>query len=79
MERTSLEHRIRERAYEIWNAEGRANGRANEHWLAAEREVLGSVTVLTPAQEATTLRRSPGRRQRGNGRAPAPPAATAKT
>ena len=35
-----LEHRIRQRAYEIWNAEGRADGKADEHWFAAEREIL---------------------------------------
>jgi hypothetical protein len=33
---------IRERAYEIWNATGREDGRADEHWLSAERELLVS-------------------------------------
>ena len=36
----ALEQRIRERAYEIWNASGREDGRADEHWLSAERELL---------------------------------------
>jgi hypothetical protein len=67
-----LEQRIRERAYEIWNADGRADGRANEHWLAAEREVLGSELIRAAAQEATTLRKWPNRTRRGNRRAPAP-------
>ena len=40
---TALEQRIRERAYEIWNAEGQAAGKAADHWLAAEREVLASL------------------------------------
>ena len=35
----SLENRIRERAYEIWIAHGCAHGHADQHWLAAEREV----------------------------------------
>ena len=35
-----LEQLIRERAYEIWNATGRQDGRADEHWLSAERELL---------------------------------------
>src|SRR5262245_58872228 len=39
----SLEQRIRERAYEIWNATGREDGRADEHWLSAERELLASL------------------------------------
>ena len=38
----ALECLIRERAYEIWNTTGRPDGRAEQHWLLAEREVLGS-------------------------------------
>ncbi|NBB71299.1 MAG: DUF2934 domain-containing protein [Alphaproteobacteria bacterium] len=30
---------IRERARELWEAEGRPAGRALDHWLRAEREV----------------------------------------
>jgi|ERR1700722_8208669 hypothetical protein len=33
--------RIRERAYQIWEGNGR-EGDAEEHWLQAEREILGS-------------------------------------
>jgi Protein of unknown function (DUF2934) len=36
------QQRIRERAYEIWSATGREDGRADEHWLSAERELLTS-------------------------------------
>jgi hypothetical protein len=72
MERTALEQRIRERAYEIWNAEGRADGRAGEHWLAAEREVLRLEVVRVAAQDATTLRKSPGRTRRASRRTAAP-------
>jgi hypothetical protein len=35
-----LEDRIRERAYEIWSMAGRPDGKADHHWLLAEREVL---------------------------------------
>ena len=38
----SLEQQIRERAYEIWNAAGREDGRADEYWLCAERELLAT-------------------------------------
>jgi hypothetical protein len=62
MEHT-LEHRIRQRAYEIWNAEGRADGKADEHWLAAEREVLSSLTARSPAPKASASRKSHKRRQ----------------
>ena len=32
------EHQVRERAYDIWEGEGRVFGRAEEHWLRAEAE-----------------------------------------
>jgi hypothetical protein len=34
------EARIRQRAFDMWQAEGMPEGREREHWLAAEREVL---------------------------------------
>jgi hypothetical protein len=64
MENT-LEHRIRQRAYEIWHAHGGADGKANEHWLAAEREVLSSLHA--PASDAAP-RKSP-KPMRAGGRA----------
>jgi Protein of unknown function (DUF2934) len=41
----SLENRIRERAYEIWTAHGCVDGQADQHWLAAEREILARATT----------------------------------
>jgi len=41
----SVENRIRERAYEIWAAHGYVHGQADQHWLAAEREILAASTV----------------------------------
>ncbi len=35
-----LHYRIRQRAYEIWEAGGRLDGQAEQHWLLAERELL---------------------------------------
>jgi hypothetical protein len=37
-----LSERIRERAYEIWIASGCRDGQADQHWLAAEQEILSS-------------------------------------
>jgi len=37
---TGQEDRIRQRAYEIWESEGRA-GSPEDHWYRAEQEVLG--------------------------------------
>jgi hypothetical protein len=33
------DHRVRERAYEIWEREGHPAGRADQHWLRAEAEI----------------------------------------
>jgi hypothetical protein len=41
----NLENRIRERAYEIWKAHGCIHGQADQHWLAAEREILMTSTA----------------------------------
>ncbi|TWI57420.1 Protein of unknown function (DUF2934) [Pseudomonas duriflava] len=34
-----LEQRIRERAYEIWEAEGRPDGQGFEHWRRAQESI----------------------------------------
>ena len=34
-----LQDRIRQRAYELWEASGCPQGREAEHWLQAEREL----------------------------------------
>lgn len=36
-----LEDRVRRRAYEIYEARGRQDGRADEDWLLAEEEITG--------------------------------------
>jgi len=46
--------RVRERAYEIWIASGYRDGEAEQHWLAAEREILSALqsaaVVKAPAK-----------------------------
>jgi hypothetical protein len=37
--------RIRERAYQIWESLGQPHGSHDDHWLQAEREVLGKDTA----------------------------------
>jgi hypothetical protein len=39
----SLEDKIRERAYALWEQDGRVHGRADEHWLKASLEVIGAM------------------------------------
>lgn len=36
---TAIEERIRTRAYELWEAEGRPEGREIDHWLQAVQEL----------------------------------------
>jgi Protein of unknown function (DUF2934) len=48
----SMQHRIRERAYQLWNAGGRMEGHAEQHWLSAEREVLAEMRPQPCAQGA---------------------------
>src|SRR5215217_1282016 len=39
----SLEDKIRDRAYELWEQDGRVHGRSDEHWLKASLEVIGTM------------------------------------
>ena len=59
------ETRIRKRAYEIWEAEGRPNGREREHWERATGEVTRTPNPTAAAKGA----RQPKTRAKGN---PAP-------
>lgn len=57
---------IAQRAYEIWEREGRPEGRAFDHWLAAEAELRPTATVsraTSPAAVATKPQRRTGSRQ----------------
>jgi hypothetical protein len=46
----TLTDRIRERAYHIWFANGCRDGEAEQHWLAAEREILQAPKAAIPAK-----------------------------
>jgi len=51
---TDREDELRERAYYIWEAEGRPEGRAHVHWQMAEI----ATTVLKHMESATALLRA---------------------
>lgn len=53
-----LTHRIRERAYEIWAASGFNDGRADQHWLAAERELREVPVAAQPAHRVAEKKMS---------------------
>ena len=46
----NLEEAIRERAYHLWVADGRPDGKADAYWLIAQREIL-TVSLDSPASE----------------------------
>jgi len=65
----SLESRIRERAYEIWSAQGCTHGQADQHWLTAEREIL---TAATSAFVRDKVPQKKTRRSRTRSKVPRP-------
>jgi Protein of unknown function (DUF2934) len=79
MEREDREERIRERAHQIWEREGKPHGRDAEHWQQAgaeiDAEAAASVGVtggepkpVEPAEpEASPARRSPAAPRRKPG------------
>jgi hypothetical protein len=62
-----LSDRIRERAYEIWIESGNRDGEAEQHWLAAEREVLSAqLSAAVPSAPAKRVRgRATSKRSKG--------------
>ena len=61
-----LSDRIRERAYEIWIASGYRDGEAEQHWLAAEREVLSAqLCTAVPSAPAKRVGRATRKRFKG--------------
>ncbi len=52
------EDRIRRRAHQLWESEGRPTGRDRDHWLAAEREEAADRAV-TPIEEPDAASSAP--------------------
>jgi Protein of unknown function (DUF2934) len=65
----SPENRIRERAYEMWTAHGCVHGQAEQHWLAAEREILTAATTALARDKAPQRKK---RRSRTRSKVPRP-------
>ncbi|TMD94022.1 MAG: DUF2934 domain-containing protein [Chloroflexi bacterium] len=57
---TAIEERIRTRAYEIWEAEGRPLGREVEHWLQAAQELAHAARRRRDPGEADPGEADPG-------------------
>ena len=60
------EQTIRERAYAIWELEGRSDGRSLAHWLKAEAEIgsANGLPTATRAKRAKPVDRRQPRHQR---------------
>lgn len=57
-----FEQQVRERAYFIWEGEGRVYGHATDHWLRAERELVADRPVqVRPVAAEISLAPSPAR------------------
>jgi len=57
----SREQKIRDRAYALWEAEGRPHGREHQHWLTAEREIGSDKPGDDAAGKAKAARKPPVR------------------
>ena len=60
----NLEEAIRERAYHLWIADGQPEGKADIHWLNAQREILAISVEGSAAAAVDTITMKPARRVR---------------
>jgi hypothetical protein len=54
-----LEQRIRERAYELWATSGYPHGHDEDHWCAAEREIIAAMHVPAKAKKKSASAKMP--------------------
>ena len=71
--RSDREERIRRRAYAIWQSEGHAHGRHEDHWHRAEREIAAEEAGASKGPAS----KGPGRDAAGSGKPPTEKSATA--
>ena len=64
MSMTQIDNLIRERAYAIWEREGRPEGRERQHWEQAAREILAAGESARTSQKAKPGKAPPKARSR---------------
>lgn len=74
---SDIEERIRARAHAIWEEEGRPDGRAEEHWARATREVEVGLTAEAAEKTDASAARKPSVRKPGGKKAEPTPDAEA--
>ncbi len=62
---TDREARLRQRAHQIWELEGRPSGRHHEHWLQAESELAEEEAVAGTTDQVARWEGPPENRPRG--------------
>lgn len=65
------EARVRERAHQLWEQEGRPHGRDADHWDQATREVDAQDSAAPPEKKAPRARKSAPKSAAGAAPAPA--------
>jgi hypothetical protein len=63
---SNMEQQIRERAYQLWTESGCVQGRDEEHWFEAERQLIAAQAILAEKQmPAAAARKGAKQRTRG--------------
>lgn len=58
MDAATHEAAIRQRAYSIWEEQGRPDGREWDHWAQASQEILSRASVVPEAAPTAKSRKS---------------------
>jgi hypothetical protein len=74
-----FEDLVRQRAYEIWNALGRADGQAHDHWFAAEQHLLTQAKPKKARASAIKAKPTASKALKAAAPAPARPKKSAQT
>ncbi|NUB04064.1 DUF2934 domain-containing protein [Azospirillum melinis] len=59
-----IQERIRRRAHELWESEGRPHGRDSDHWTQAEAEVRGAGALEPTGKVAGSRKKTAGKSTR---------------
>jgi hypothetical protein len=72
------EKAIRERAYHIWEEEGRPHGRDREHWERASREIEAEAKKRRPRKTTIAAKAKPAGKAKAKSAKAAPVKAAAR-
>ena len=53
-----IQDKIRQRAFELWQAEGHPEGRDYDHWLKAEAELSAALNAAAAARKAPVAKKT---------------------